>query len=1044
MLTVQARRTSAALVRVIAALLLAVGSLPVVDGRLLPTPVALAAGYTVNDLSDAGDGTCDDTCTLRDAILAANASGGADTIDFSASGAIVLGATLPAITDTLTIDGSGQTVAVDGANSYRVFTTTAPVTLTALTVQHSNAGSDGGGAFFGAATVLNGMTFFRNTVSGSNSGGSGAYFADSATINNSSFISNTTDAYGGGAYFADVATVSGTTFLSNTAVNVGGGAVFVGQAIITATTFLSNVASSGGGANFLGSAMVTATTFQGNGAASLGGGAYFGVAATTAGTTFDSNTAESDGGGAYFANQATVIDTTFIGNKADSNGGARFTGRAVVSGSTFSNNTARAGSSGGAGFAGVSTITGTTFVSNTAINNGGSAVFNDQAIITNTTFMSSTAGNNGGGGMFFNLATLSAVSFISNTTTGGYGGGATFFDAARLTGGLFSRNQVLNSNQAGGGAYFVGAAVLTDTSFISNTAGINGGGARFGAAATVVGGTFAGNDVSENDAHGGGATFDSIAVITGTRFAENQATFGKGGGAFFAGTAVLTATSFLTNHASSGGGAYFSSTAQLLNPSFVGNTAGGGVGGAYFWGTTAVTGGLFSHNSTTSSGGGALFRGPANVTGTVFYRNSSSFGGGVFVVGPTAVLRNLLVLTNTATFAGAAVYFGEGVQAILENSVLADNYVTDPEEQSVVKVNSATTQLVGRHNTLVAIAPNTTVAVGVSLSATATLTNTLFDGFEIGLLASTGAQASLDGVLWSSITTLTQGTGISVTQAVSGAAAFADAAADDYHLTLASAALDAGMPTSLNVDFEGDPRPVGAAPDLGADEYIASIPTAPTAADDSASTPEDTPILLSVLSNDSDPNSDALTISAVGLPNVGNVAAVNAATQVAYTPSLNFNGETVFTYTVTDGTFFATGRVTVTVTPVNDNPTVTAPADLIILVNSSIGPLPFTVDDTEQGGAVTVTASSSNQALVPDVSILLGGSGLSRTVMVTPTAGMTGAVTITLVVDDGAGGMAQDSFVLTVKPYALYLPLAIGLESPPTGNRRPARGVLEA
>jgi hypothetical protein len=42
-----------------------------------------------------------------------------DTINFSVSGTITLGSALPAIAINLTIDGSGQSITIDGANSFQ-------------------------------------------------------------------------------------------------------------------------------------------------------------------------------------------------------------------------------------------------------------------------------------------------------------------------------------------------------------------------------------------------------------------------------------------------------------------------------------------------------------------------------------------------------------------------------------------------------------------------------------------------------------------------------------------------------------------------------------------------------------------------------------------------------------------------------------------------------------------------------------------------------------------------------------------------------------
>ncbi|KPK47635.1 MAG: hypothetical protein AMJ77_02510 [Dehalococcoidia bacterium SM23_28_2] len=69
--------------------------------------------FTVNSTADPGDGTCDATeCTLREAIAAANASAGTDTIEFNIAGAgphtISPGSALPTITDPVIIDGTTE------------------------------------------------------------------------------------------------------------------------------------------------------------------------------------------------------------------------------------------------------------------------------------------------------------------------------------------------------------------------------------------------------------------------------------------------------------------------------------------------------------------------------------------------------------------------------------------------------------------------------------------------------------------------------------------------------------------------------------------------------------------------------------------------------------------------------------------------------------------------------------------------------------------------------------------------------------------------
>jgi CSLREA domain-containing protein len=77
----------------------------------LSSLLALDATFTVNSNADPGDGNCDESCTLRDAILAANGTAGADTIAFSLSSdelTITPTEPLPPVTESVTIDGTTQ------------------------------------------------------------------------------------------------------------------------------------------------------------------------------------------------------------------------------------------------------------------------------------------------------------------------------------------------------------------------------------------------------------------------------------------------------------------------------------------------------------------------------------------------------------------------------------------------------------------------------------------------------------------------------------------------------------------------------------------------------------------------------------------------------------------------------------------------------------------------------------------------------------------------------------------------------------------------
>jgi T1SS-143 domain-containing protein len=113
----------------------------------------------------------------------------------------------------------------------------------------------------------------------------------------------------------------------------------------------------------------------------------------------------------------------------------------------------------------------------------------------------------------------------------------------------------------------------------------------------------------------------------------------------------------------------------------------------------------------------------------------------------------------------------------------------------------------------------------------------------------------------------------------------------------------------------------------------------PLAANDSASTPEDTPVSGNVLGNDADVDGDALTVTqfevggntyAAGtvatLAGVGTLT-IGANGDFSFTPVANYHGPVpVATYTITDGKATDNATLSLTVTPVNDAPTITAAA----------------------------------------------------------------------------------------------------------------------
>ena len=89
---------------------------------------------------------------------------------------------------------------------------------------------------------------------------------------------------------------------------------------------------------------------------------------------------------------------------------------------------------------------------------------------------------------------------------------------------------------------------------------------------------------------------------------------------------------------------------------------------------------------------------------------------------------------------------------------------------------------------------------------------------------------------------------------------------------------------------------------------------APAAADDTATTPYLTAVTVNVLANDTDGNSDPLTVTAVTGEAHGTavITGTGVNTKVLYTPAAGWSGPDTMTYTISDGTTTSTAQLTVT------------------------------------------------------------------------------------------------------------------------------------
>ena len=233
------------------------------------TTTALGATFTVTKTADTNDGTCDADCSLREAIIAANANAGADTVvvpagtyvlmllgsgeDFAATGDLDIRGDLTltgAGAATTTIDGNGASADPD-----RVFQIiSGSVSISGVTVQNGN--SVGTGSFGGGIYTLSGtLTFTNSTLSGNSADAGGGIFNNSSvTLMNSTLSGNSARFSGGGILSSSGAVILAISTLIGNSAGAGdfGGGIFinVGPVTLTNSTLSGNSAGAGGGGIF--------------------------------------------------------------------------------------------------------------------------------------------------------------------------------------------------------------------------------------------------------------------------------------------------------------------------------------------------------------------------------------------------------------------------------------------------------------------------------------------------------------------------------------------------------------------------------------------------------------------------------------------------------------------------------------------------------------------------------------------------------------------------------------------------------------------------
>jgi uncharacterized repeat protein (TIGR01451 family) len=352
-------------------------------------------------------------------------------------------------------------------------------------------------------------------------------------------------------------------------------------------------------------------------------------------------------------------------------------------------------------------------------------------------------------------------------------------------------------------------------------------------------------------------------------------------------TATLSHCRVVSNVASSlfsgagGGIAALTSTLRLLDTRVTDN-----LGATDFFGL-GEGGGLYAQAATVEMR-------DSRFEGNVGSAGIAGTGGGAWLSDTTLDARSTLWLSNTVSSlldwgVGGGLYVAGRRPFTLTNGVFLGNRAQNDTYPpgSALFLDGASGVL--RHPTLAGNAGGS--AISAYYTTSLTLTNAIIYSQTVGIHAAEQSVVTVDGVLWHRVTTPTQAVTatVAVSHTLTGDPAFT---ADGYHLTPASAAVDAGVAPGVDRDVDGEARTQSTMVDLGADE-LGNRPRADAGADQRV---EPDPAVTLDGSGSDDPDGDDLTF---GWAQTGGSPTLTLDDPSAISPTLTATDVGVFTFTLT-------------------------------------------------------------------------------------------------------------------------------------------------
>ena len=186
---------------------------------------------------------------------------------------------------------------------------------------------------------------------------------------------------------------------------------------------------------------------------------------------------------------------------------------------------------------------------------------------------------------------------------------------------------------------------------------------------------------------------------------------------------------------------------------------------------------------------------------------------------------------------------------------------------------------------------------------------------------------------------------------------------------------------------------------------------APVATNQTVSTSAGVAAAITLSATDAD--NDPLTYAVASAPTHGTLS--GTAPNLIYTPNSGYSGADSFTYKANDGKAdlnIATVTLQVNPAPIY-LPTIVSAGGACLSNTQAQGVVNVLLADPGVPAAqLTLTAQSSNQRLLPNSALVLGGSGAQRTLTLSGAANRSGSATVTLTVGDGH---ASATFALQIR-----------------------------